>query len=846
MRWTFALVSTLALVGCDSPNTRDFDEDGVVAAVDCDDYDRTVRAPSVWFVDGDGDGWAAEGAETTEACVRPEGYTRRVGDCDDSEPTINPNVSEACNGADDDCDGFIDENTGTETWYADEDKDGFGDPGSPVETCDGEGDLVLNARDCDDTSADIRPGADEICDGVDNDCDARIDENSAVDAIDWYLDRDSDGYGSTTTLRRSCEAPGEGWADRDGDCDDLAAMINPGQDELCDGVDNNCDGLIDGSDATDATTWYPDDDSDGFGDDTRPLNSCLQPEGFLDVGGDCDDADRYISPETRWYLDVDGDGYGDEANVAESCTDPSTSSETYVANASDCDDDESAVSPDATEVCDGIDNDCNGVADGGDATDATEYFMDFDGDGYGDPDRTGKACSAPPGFTTDDSDCNDDDALVHPGAVEFCDEQDNDCDSLVDYDDPDVTSPTWYADFDEDEFGDPDDSKVQCEQPEDYVLTTGDCDDDNEDINPDATEVCDAGVDNDCDGLIDTADPDMSGDGTWYRDSDGDLFGDINLTKVSCVEPTGFVRNDDDCDDTDATKNSPGDCWDSEITFTTCGATGFNGPSQAQCDSEYAGTDLEDQVTVSDGKQTWTVPFDGTFRIEAYGASGGSPTETRYTTGTSKGAIAKGEFELERGDEITIAVGQKGIGSRYVSGGGGGSFVVDAFDSPLIIGGGGGGVYYFVGYYSSGAAGCPGLAGEFGGNGTTTTSSTSCTAKTTDKKKGGNSFSGVASGGGGMTSSGGTDTNGTIGGGGWKAGLKGGRNPTAPTTFNGIGGFGGGGGARSGGGGGGGYSGGNGGYSGGGGASFNAGASQTNTGNAHSGAGKVIIDYVGD
>ena len=109
------------------------------------------------------------------------------------------------------------------------------------------------------------PGAVEVCDGADNDCDAIVDSD-AVDASVWYVDRDGDGYGDDTTAYTSCEQPGTEWVSEGADCDDLRNDISPGQDEVCDTIDNNCDGLIDDASSVDAQTFYADTDKDGFGD----------------------------------------------------------------------------------------------------------------------------------------------------------------------------------------------------------------------------------------------------------------------------------------------------------------------------------------------------------------------------------------------------------------------------------------------------------------------------------------------------------------------------------------------------------------------------------------------------
>ena len=100
-------------------------------------------------------------------------------------------TDEACNGIDDNCDGVVDEGL-TEPWYADVDADGFGDPASGIAACEAPEDFVSNDADCDDTNADIHPGAQEACNGVDDDCNAQIDEG--VGRL-WFPDLDGDGFG---------------------------------------------------------------------------------------------------------------------------------------------------------------------------------------------------------------------------------------------------------------------------------------------------------------------------------------------------------------------------------------------------------------------------------------------------------------------------------------------------------------------------------------------------------------------------------------------------------------------------------------------------------------------------
>ncbi|MDP6934442.1 MAG: putative metal-binding motif-containing protein, partial [Myxococcota bacterium] len=111
----------------------------------------------------------------------------------------------------------------------------------------------------------------------------------------------------------------------------------------------------------------------------------------------------------------------------------------------DCDDEDDDVHPDATEVCDGLDNDCDGQVDDGMGS---AWYADYDGDGYGDPDVSESSCEGATGFVDDDSDCDDDNETVNPGADETCDGEDQDCDGEVDEEASDTL--TWYADTDGD------------------------------------------------------------------------------------------------------------------------------------------------------------------------------------------------------------------------------------------------------------------------------------------------------------------------------------------------------------------------------------------------------------
>ncbi|HFA51172.1 MAG TPA: T9SS type A sorting domain-containing protein, partial [Bacteroidetes bacterium] len=516
-------------------------------------------------------------------CLRPTDHftagelTATSGDCDDTNAGVNPGATEVCNGIDDDCDGMTDEGVLT-TFYADSDMDGFGDPANSTMTCTQPAGFVADNTDCDDTDANEHPG--QV----------------------WYKDADGDGYSDGTSLTQ-CLRPTDHFTAGEltatsGDCDDTNAAVNPGATEVCNGIDDDCDGMTDETGAP--ATWYADADMDGFGDPAVTMVSCTQPAGFVADNTDCDDTDANEHPGQVWYKDADGDGYSDGTSLTQ-CLRPAdhfTAGE-LTATSGDCDDTNAAVNPGATEVCNGIDDDCDGMTDetGAPAT----WYADADMDGFGDPAVTMVSCTQPAGFVADNTDCDDTDAnehpgqvwykdadgdgysdgtsltqclrpadhftageltatsgdcndanaAVNPGATEVCNGIDDDCDGMTD----EGVLTTFYRDFDGDGFGDAADSQMACTQPMGYVANADDCDDANAAVNPNADEICD-GIDNDCDGTIDI-NP-VTGP-VWFEDADMDGFGNAASSVVACAQPAGFVSNNLDCNDADANVNPNAD-----------------------------------------------------------------------------------------------------------------------------------------------------------------------------------------------------------------------------------------------------------------------------------------------
>lgn len=484
-------------------------------------------------------------------------------DCDDENPAINSSQIEICDGVDQNCDGVIDEGVSS-TFYIDSDNDGFGSAEDIIQGCDVIDGYVSNANDCDDENDQKYPGGIEVCDGLDNDCNAEIDDGVGTN---YYVDLDNDGFGNPNQIEVHCELQ-EGLSEQAGDCDDSNNTVYPDAPEYCDAIDNDCNDTID-----DGGTFlfFADADNDGFGSINDAQESCAQPEGYVSNSDDCDDFDTSISPvapeycdgidnncngdidtdaidKNTFYADVDDDGFGD-GNTAEShCTAP----EGFVSNDVDCNDEDEGIYPTAVEICDGLDNNCDGTIDQ-DASDRERYFEDADGDGFGNGDESVLSCTALENYVLVDGDCNDDvtDDLapfINPDMPEVCDEFDNNCDEIVDTDA--IDRMVLYEDSDGDGFGISTSIVLSCNVIEGFSEDNQvfDCDDEDAEIYPTADEVCDE-IDNDCDNLIDGNDDSVIGGTDMYLDYDNDGYGNPSMHIISCNNTEGYVNNAEDCDD---------------------------------------------------------------------------------------------------------------------------------------------------------------------------------------------------------------------------------------------------------------------------------------------------------
>ena len=526
--------------GIDDSCGGGIDEPG---AVDCQTF----------YFDADDDDF---GRDDDSICgCEPQGKydTLDGGDCDDTNELVSPQSPETCGDlVDNDCDELIDEEDalGCLFYYRDFDDDGFGLTGNEKCLCAPSGDYTAtDDEDCNDTSTSVYPGALELCNLIDDDCDGTTDEGASTGCTDYYRDEDGDGYGLTDDFVCECELIEPYTAPYPGDCEDDDPNVHPDADELCNDVDDDCDGDTDEEGNVGCTIYYLDTDEDGFGTVFNQKCMCKpDPESkhtALDKG-DCEDGDPDIGPGelelcndidddcdgktdeegaegcVDFFLDGDSDGYGQIGSEACLCG-PDFLRTTALGG--DCNDANPTVTPVHIEDCDDLDNDCD---------DITDEACDDDNDDFCDVNvgLVGLPTVCPLGGM----DCNDFDASVNPGNPEACDNKDNNCGGGIDE-------------------GCDDDNDGYCDAGLAYVLSAtcehggGDCDDGDQTVNPEGTELCATLADDDCSGTPN--DVDAIGCQQFNADLDGDGAGS-SLSQCQCYPETPFTAdNASDCADGD-------------------------------------------------------------------------------------------------------------------------------------------------------------------------------------------------------------------------------------------------------------------------------------------------------
>ena len=642
--------------------------DGVVPGVDDFGigYAATVTqldcSTIFWYRDSDGDG-AGDPSDSTTSCTQPAGYVSSSNDlCPTNAAMLAPT-----------------------TYYTDADQDGFGAAGSPNTVCqttapagsvtnstdcndalvmyndsdaDGYGTAIKVAcnganlnTDCNDAVAAINPGATEICDlaNTDENCNGLADnaDSGAADAgkSNFYADADSDTY-TLAPATRFCDIVVGYRASVSAsiDCNDAIAAINPGATEICDlaNTDENCNGLADNADATAAdagkTNFYADIDNDTYtlAPATRFCDIVVGYRVAVSASIDCNDNNAAINPGVTEICDVANtdencNGLADNADATAADSGKSNfyadaDSDTYtVATATrycdivvgyiasvsasiDCNDNNAAINPGATEICDAanVDENCNGLADNADATAAdagkTNFYADIDNDTYTLASAS-RFCDSVTGYRTAASlltDCDDTNAAVYPGAVENCanDGVDNNCNGEANSDAEAIDSVAYFVDFDADNFG----SSVavaqqSCVAVVGSVLDHTDCNDASAAVYPGAVENCaNNGVDNNCDGS--NLESDAIDRTTYYADTDGDGAGDASTATLSCTQAAGYVTVAGDTCTNDANKLAPGGCG--------CGTpdTDANADGNPDCYGQIAALTLAaDQTYYAAGEQ---------------------------------------------------------------------------------------------------------------------------------------------------------------------------------------------------------------------------------------------------
>ena len=636
----------------------------------CNDADDNCDGKTDEGCDADGDGWCNTSATIDGA---PKVCSKGAGDCNDKSAAVHPGAAEICgNSVDDNCDGETDVGgggPGCTAFYVDGDGDGFG-AGVSQCSCTATGNYTVTAAgDCNDADADVNPKAKEVCsNGKDDDCNGKKDEGAGIGCTPWYTDADKDGFGigAATCL---CVADATHTANKNGDCNDNAASISPGATETCNNKDDDCNGVTDDGPPVDCVMFYADGDKDTYGGGPGVCLCAADAAHPVSIGGDCNDASSAIHPgvtETcngyddncnsqtdelgakgcsNFHVDADGDTYGGSDVKCACSADPVYNT----LDASDCDDTSAAVNPNAAEICDGLDNNCDGTTDPPGLSTCVVYFLDSDVDGYGTSQAQVKCLCGPSGLwsTTTPGDCNDTDKAIHPGATEVCNNKDDNCDGTVD----NGAGTIYYADGDGDTYGNPAVSLQSCTPLPTLVTNKLDCDDGNAAVHPGVLEICD-GKDNDCngqtdDGLCDdgngcTVDVCSPGSGCTHTPTNGACTdGSACTTGDTCATGTckGTTIN---CDDGNACTNDA--CAPASGCTHVNNTTACNDGNACTSDACSGGTCTGTAISCDDGDACTTdacVPASGCTHTQTctglpFADAGNTYAEGLTTAGTLK------------------------------------------------------------------------------------------------------------------------------------------------------------------------------------------------------------------